>query len=303
METVIIRCKESVSNGEINPLGMAHINLSSTKAITTDINVIDFADGAGKIYSQNGVALIETGYKTDSYSQEIASGLLVSRRLQFAAAGEDVVYFPRRVSAVGTYSDTSPTFGGFMAGYLKDTIDEKFLMQFDGDCLKTLLLSASETIDPSITSDVLFDMFPNLETLGQHGGVMNTFRVNISRLAETKCKRLFFMPCLMYGDYAMLPEDMISFGGSSAVGGALNDELRYSGGEEGRQYKSLKMFFGQMPCRVEEGVTFLKMLNASDFPSGIRMTLYKASVHTEYAELLTMLKNKIEALNGVFYSW
>lgn len=303
METVIIRCKESVNNSEINPLGMAHMNLSSTKAITTEINAIDFADGAGKIYSQNGVVLIETGYKADSYSQEIASGLLVSRRLQFAAAGEDVVYFPRRISAVGTYQDLSPVHGGFMPGYLKDTINEKFLMQFDGDCLKTLLLSNNETIDLSITSDVLFDMFPNLEVLGLHGGAMNTLRVNISRLAETKCRRLFFLPCLMYGDYAMLPEDMISFGASSAVGGAYNDELRYTGGEEGRQFMSMKLFFGQMPCRVDEGVTFLKMLNASDFPTGVRMTLYKASVHTEYAELLTMLKNKIETLNGVFYSW
>lgn len=303
METVIIRCKESVNNSDINPLGMAHLKLSSNKAVTTDINVIDFADGAGKIYSQNGVVLIENGYKVDTYSQEVASGLLVSRRLQFVAAGEDVVYFPRRVSSVGTYTDLTPNYGGFMPGYLSGAIDEKFLLQFDSNCLKTLLLSNSETIDPSITSDVLFDMFPNLEVLGLHGGVMNTLRVNISRLAETKCRRFFFLPCLMYGDYAMLPEDMISLGSSSAVGGAFNDELRYSGGVEGRQFLSLKSFLGQMPCKVDEGVNFLKMLNASDFPSGIRMTLYKTSAHAEYTELLTMLKNKIETLNGVFYCW
>lgn len=303
METVIIRCKESVNNSDINPLGMAHLKLSSTKAITTDINVIDFADGAGKIYSQNGVVLIETGYKLDVYSNEVALGLLVSRRLQFSVPGEDVIYFPRRISSVGTYSDLSPSFAGFMPGYLQETINEKFLAQFDGDCLKTLILSSSEAIDPSITSDVLFDMFPNLEVLGQHGGVMNTFRVNISRLAETKCRRLFCLSCLMYGDYAMLPEDLISFGSSSSVGGATNDELRYTGGEEGRQFTSMKSFLGQMPCRVNEGVNFLKMLNASDFPSGIRMTLYKTSTHTEYAELVTMLKNKIEALNGTFNAW
>lgn len=302
METVIIKCKESVNNSEISPLGMAKLNLNSSQAgVSPETTLtISLADGAGRIYTENGLAQVETSYASGIYQQEVALGTTYLRRLKFTSEGSDTLYFPRKISEVGTYGDLFPYYGGFAPGYLENVIDEKFLGQFDGDSLKTLVLSNKNAIDPAITTDKLFDMFPNLELLGQlQNETIPTLRADISTLPFTKCRRFNFMSCLLYGDYNDLPEDMISFG----IGGsAQNDELRYTGSDAPRVFSFLKNFIAQMPCRTEEGVKFLEMLNASAFISGIRMTLYRCGKN-EYSELTALLKAKIEALGGVFYAW
>lgn len=302
METVIIRCKESVNNSEINPLGMAHLNLRSTQAgvLSESTITISLADGNGRIYTENGLVQVETSYASGVYQQEVALGTIYLRRLNFTSEGRDTLYFPCKISEVGTYNDVIPNYGGFAPGYLEDVIDEKFLSQFNGDSLKTLILSNKNTIDPAITTDKLFDMFPNIEIMGQLASEeIATLRADISRLKDTKCRRFNFMSCLLYGDFNDLPEDMISLGIS---GYAKNDELRYTGSEAGRAFVKLKYLVTQMPCRTEEGVNFLKMLVASDFPAGIKMTLYRCGKE-EYSELKALLQAKIEALGGVFNAW